>query len=230
MKNTVLLIGLSGVILVGGCRKEDANGPVDLGHGYFPTDVGHWVEYDVDTAWLNENDQISGHRYYHLRELLESAFTDAEGRTAQRIERYVLDSLGDWVIHDVWAQTRSATAAERTEENRRYLKLTFPTHNGEYWDLNVYNTQEPIEVEFQDVDQPWSANGLHFDSTVTVRSTFLNNLVDTLIYIERYAKHAGLVYRQVDSSNTQFIFLDTLPPVPRTRGWYLHQTITAYGP
>ncbi|MCB0790531.1 MAG: hypothetical protein H6595_14290 [Flavobacteriales bacterium] len=229
MNRWTLLIPLAGLVLAAGCRKDD-HGHVDLGHAYFPTGIGHWVEYVVDSAWIDEANQITGHRTYHLRELLESELIDDEGRTAQRVERYVLDSLGEWAIRDIWTQTRNSTSAERTEENRRYLKLSFPPHEGEYWNLNVYNAEDPLEVEYQMVDQPWSANGLNFDSTLVVRSTFLNNLVDTLIYIERYAKHVGMVDRQVDSSNTQFIFNDTLPPAPRTRGWYLRQTITAFGP
>lgn len=206
--------------VIPGCKKDDPVS-VDLGYGYFPTEVGRWIEYRVDSSWIDEESNTNGLLSYRLREVIDSAYIDPAGRQAQRIERFVWDSLdGAWRIRDVWTQTRNETAAERTEEDRRYLKMSFGVRAGERWNLNVYNSQEDLEVGFEEVHVPWTVDGLSFDSTVLVTSDYPNNFVDTLIYMERYAKHIGLVERSVDSSETQNGL---------TKGLYFRQVILAHG-
>ncbi|MCB0794527.1 MAG: hypothetical protein KDB88_07295 [Flavobacteriales bacterium] len=216
----MMLAGSIALLLVPGCRRDDP-APVDLGYGYFPTRVGSWVEYQVDSSWLDEAFQQSGNISYRLLERIDSSYIDLGGRRAERIERFVQDSLGNWIIRDIWTQTRNSVAAERTEEDRRFLKMIFPVRAGERWNLNAYNSQDDLEVGFGIADVPWSANGLSFDSTAVVQSYYPNNPIDTIIYWERYAKHVGLVERIVDSSETQ---------LSGTRGWYFRQVVVDHGP
>jgi hypothetical protein len=201
----VLFACAATVLIVSGCKKDDPE-RVDLGLGYFPTNIGHWVEYAVDSNWQDQQttpgDSIH-HSHFALREELVEAFTDPEGRAAQRIVRSRPDEQGAWVPQDVWWQTLNTTKAERTEENMRRVKLVFMPHTGVYWNTNAPNTQEAFELTYSEVDVPWSVNGMSFDSTLLVKTTYMNNLIVRRTYYERYAKHVGLVYRQVDSTNTQ---------------------------
>jgi hypothetical protein len=222
------LLLLIAIALVGAGCKKDEPVPVDLGYGYFPTRVGQWIEYRVDSSWIDEQNNVQGAITYPLREVQESNFTDPEGRPAQRIVREVKDSLGNWGPKDVWWQMKDNFRVERAEENLRKIKLVFPVRDGQTWNTNAENTETPLELTYEDRDQPWSVNGLTFDSTCVVRTTFVNNLVDTVRYFERYAKNVGLVYRQVDVSNTQYFTVnDQL--IPQTAGNYLRMTVVAYG-
>jgi hypothetical protein len=224
----VLLFLMATALLGAGCKKDEPV-PVDLGYGYFPTRVGHWVEYQVDSSWFDEENNVTGTLTYPLRELIESDFTDPEGRPAQRILREVKDSIGNWGPRDVWWQMKDNFRVERSEENLRKIKLVFPVRGSQTWNTNAENTAAPLELTYESWDEPWSANGLSFDSTCLVRTTFVNNLVDTVRYFERYAKNVGLVYRQVDESNTQYFDLGGGQLVPRTEGNYLRMTVVAYG-
>ncbi len=207
-------------LLLPGCRK-DGPAAVDLGYGYFPVKQGLWVEYVVDSSWNFEPLGVSGAVRYRLREVIDSVYIDPAGRIAQRIERSVWDSVeAEWRIKDVWTQTRQAAQAERTEENLRLLKMVFPVRAGQRWNLNAFNDQSDLEMGYADIDRPWQQDGLFFDSTVVVRSYFPNNLVDTLIIRERYARNVGLVERLKDTSNTQ---------PAGTTGWYFRQVVTAHG-
>ena len=218
-RRTLVVAGALALLLPA-CRKDETT-PVDLGYGYFPVERGAWVEYLVDSSWSFESIGISGSLRYRLREVVDSVYTDPEGRMAQRIERFVWDTLmNDWRIKDVWTQTRQSTYAERTEEDVRLLKLTFPAKVGERWNLNAFNSLRDMEVGYDAVDVPWQHGSLSFDSTALVRNYYPNNQVDTLIYRERYAKTVGLVERIRDTSNTQ---------VNGTNGWYFRQVITAHG-
>ena len=212
------------VLLLAGCRKED---PVirDLGFAYFPVALGTWVEYQVDSIWRNDDLGVHDSVSYRLLERIEEHYTDPAGRPANRILRYVRNEEGEWQVRDVWTSTRDERAAELTEENLRRLKLSFPVRNGRRWDMNVYNTEQELEVAHREVDRPWSVNGLSFDSTVVVRSTVEPNAIIRRDFEERYAKHVGMVEKTWVETNTQF------PPTgpARVRGFWLRMTVVDHG-
>ncbi len=201
---SLLLLALGSLVL-GSCSKDEDPAYIDLGYSYFPTDVGTWAEYTVDSLSVRRQpgDTDTVAISYVLREALVENITDAQGRPAQRVIRYTKDNNGSWLPKDVWSQTRDNERAERTEENQRRLKLLFPPKSTYEWNTNVTNNNAEFELEYQEIDQPWSVNGMTFDSTVLVVSTYPNNPFFIKIYKERYAKHVGLVYREVDSSQTQ---------------------------
>lgn len=224
MKHAAPALLLLLLATMAGCRKDEET-PYDPGYAYFPTDPGRWVEYRVDSAWRNDPVGLWDSTSYQLREEITNHFTDAEGRPAQRLLRSRLDSTGNWGPKDVWWQVRTTRNAERSEENQRRIKLIFPPRTGQYWNTNALNTGQPYELTYLEVDVPWSINGMSFDSTLLVKTTYPNNAVVANTYYERYAKHVGLVYRQVDSTNTQY----TSGGI-QVRGTWYKQVITAYGP
>ena len=225
MKNSWYLFGSICLLsaIGSGCKKDEgAPKAIDLGMGYFPTDTGRWVEYAVDSIWRNDLTAQYDSLHYPLMERITNAFLDPEGRPAQQLIRYKQDSTsGEWYPKDVWWQVRTATEAERAEENERRIKLIFPARTGATWNTNATNTRTPYELTYEAVDVPWSVNGLNFDSTLLVKGTYLNNAVITNTYYERYAKHIGLIYREVDSTNTQ---------TTGVRGTWYKQVVTGYGP
>lgn len=224
MKNTFIVLVVL-LLVVPGCKKDDPPPPIDLGHVYFPTDTGRWIDYAVDTVWRNDLTGVTDSTSYALREKIVNDFTDPEGRPAQRLIRFKQDSAsGNWMPKDVWWQVRGTTQAERSEENQRRIKLIFPPRTGQYWNTNALNTEREYELTYLEVDVPWSINGMSFDSTLLVKTTYPNNAVITNTYYERYAKHVGLVYRQADSTNTQIV-----NGVVKIRGTWYKQVITGYG-
>ena len=202
MKNTFLPFLFVSAALLTGC-KDDKVVPTDLGYGYWPVNTGHWVEYEVDSTYLDErNDQnIRYEAHYNLRERIDTQYVDPEGRLSQRIERLVLDSTGEWNIKDVWTQTRESSTAEKTEENLRKLKMTFPVRSYQLWNAHVYigddgldfTTDDEMEMAYGDIDVTWSNGILSFDSTCTTECTYQTNIVVTKVLEERYAKNVGMV-------------------------------------
>ena len=220
-----LLILVAVGVTFASCKK-DTTQPVDLGYEYFPTGLGKWIEYQVDSTWYDEFNSIAGTVSYRMRETIFENFTDPEGRTAQRIRRQVLDTAGVWHTRDIWWQVRDNHAAEKTEENLRRLKLSYPVGLNRYWNANIYNTDEELELTYGDLNTPFSVNGMSFDSTVTVESTYFNNIIDTISFNERWAKHVGMVQKKWIRSNSQW---DSLIGEFRTTGWTLRMTAVAYG-
>lgn len=214
--------GMAGILalsVLAGCKK-DAEEPLPMGYDFFPLRVGHWVEYEVDSMWrddvLNVYDSVS----YRLLERVHETYTDAEGRTAFRILRYVADQAGEWQIRDVWTSYTDERYAEKTEENKRRLKLSFPVRQTRTWDVNVYNTDAELEVAYRELDEPWSSDSLSFEKSVLVRNVLPANSVLRRDYEEHYVREVGLVEKSWEETNSQ---------VTGVRGFRLRMVAVAYG-
>jgi hypothetical protein len=232
-------------LFLSSCYLEDDDLPF-IGYKYYPTELGKYVEYQVDSVW--QDDPIgpigSAESHYFLRELNESTFVDEEGRPAIRVERYwkqnALAEFSD--IKDVWHRTRTSKIAEQNEENIVFIKHNFPVKAGKNWDGNSRNTLESLQLayhqttlpevwdyEYINVHEPYTINGFVFDSTVTVlqmdRAAFFGLNVFAR---EVYAKDIGLVHKQLN-------IMDIQPPTSGdpndtdTVGFSFEMVITDFG-
>lgn len=213
------IVGLLSLSVLAGCKKDPVD-PVPLGYEFYPLRVGHWVEYEVDSMWrddvLNVHDSVS----YRLLERVYETYTDAEGRTAYRIRRYVADGSGEWQVRDVWTSYMDERYAEKTEENKRRLKLSFPVREARTWDVNVYNSDEKLEVAYRELDEPWASDSLSFEKSVMVRNVLPANSVIRRDYEEYYVREVGMVQKRWEESNSQ---------TTGVRGFRMRMVAVAYG-
>lgn len=198
-----ILFVVAGVFsLFTACRKDEKI--PDAGYSYFPDNVGHWCIYDVDSTVYDEFAHDTLYYHYQVKEILQSNFTDNSGRQAIRVERYKrmyndtvsIDSL-PWVISRVWSFIRTSSEGEKVEENQRFIRLTFVPRTGNKWDGNLYNTIGEWKYKYTEVDKPYSINSMYFDSTLNVLQKLDTNMLNYRIYNERYARHVGLIEKDV---------------------------------
>jgi len=180
-----------------GCRKDVAVEDINAGYNYFPAEKGYYVIYKADSIVYNDFTGTIDTFSFELKEIIESLFTDAEGRTAQRIERYkrLSDTL-PWTISNVWYSVRTASAAEKVEDNVRFMKLSFPVKKNKKWNGNVYNVLNEKTYKYTSVDVPYQNQYLSFDSSATVLQDDFATLISTDYAVEIYARNAGLVYKK----------------------------------
>ncbi len=186
-----------------GCKKD---GPAtnDPGYSYFPEAVGHYCIYEVDSTVY---DAFTGDTFsyrYQVKEVIESFFTDNEGRQAMRVERYkrpYIDSIAydslPWTISRVWTFVRTNARAEKVEENQRFIRLSFVPRVGKTWNGNAFNTIGEWEYKYLEVDEPYMINSASFDSTLLVEQKLDTNKLYWKWYRERYARHAGMIEKTV---------------------------------
>jgi len=184
--------------LFSACKKETEDMSVEMKYSYYPNNIGHWVIYKVDSIIWDDNftpPRIDTFHYY-IKELIESNFYDNSGRQAQRLERYFRrnDTL-EWTIKDVWYSNVTASAAEKVEENERFVKLVFPVIPGHIWNGNVYNTRDEWDYEYTAVDEQLSINSLNFDSTLTVKQYEDSTAINKDYSEEKFAKNVGLIFK-----------------------------------
>lgn len=178
--------------------KNDTVVPADAGYNYFPVNVGHYCVYDVDSVVYDDFEHDTDYYHYQIKEVLESVYSDNEGREAIRVERYKRsnDTL-PWVISRVWTFCRTQTTAEKIEENERFIRLTFPVRKDKQWNGNAFNTIGEWKYKYTSVDDPFMLNNLSFDSTLLVVQKNESNLLNHRYYEERYAKKVGMIEKNV---------------------------------
>ena len=206
MRNILFFILLAGVMIFS-CKKDASTAPsVDLGYNYFPTEVGRYVIYEVDSIAYDDKTHPPDTTRYLLKEVIADTFIDNSGRLALRIERFKkmynktisYDSM-NWVGPRVWYANRTSSTAEKVEENVRYLKLAFPISKGKKWNGNTYNTFDQKDYEVVSFDQPETINNIPMDSVVTVKQFEKIDFIEYIYEAEKYARNIGLISKVHDS-------------------------------
>lgn len=204
------------------CKKDLAL-PPDLGYNYYPTTVGWYIEYEIDSIVYNDFTNSIDTIHYFLKEVIESEFENASDSISFRIERFKKNNITDeWIISDVWFGTRNKRYIIRSEENIPYVKMIFPVKNGARWNGNTYNTLQEQIYEYIKKDESFQINNLSFDSTVTIKQLENINLIEKQESKEVYARNIGLIYKEI-------IDLKTEVNGTIKRGYIYTQKIKSYG-
>ncbi|MFN5324001.1 MAG: hypothetical protein ACK5C5_03705 [Bacteroidota bacterium] len=180
-------------------KKDDATPKASDGfyYAYAPTKVGQEVVYNVSEITKDGFNGLEDTIHYQLREVVESEFSDLEGRPSLRIERYVReDTASAWFIQDVWSSTLLGDRFEKNEENTVYIKLRFPIKDGLEWNGNLLNQFPAQTYRFTSINIPTVVSGLTFDSTLTVLQNDYEDLLEKKYEVEQYAAGVGLVYKE----------------------------------
>jgi hypothetical protein len=164
------------------------------------------VIYNVDSIvhGTNDNNNDDSVYYYHfqIKEVIDTPFTDLQGRERQVVIRYYRpDTSQAWTIRNVWSQWLSSQYAYRYEDNIAYHKMSFPISNQINWNYNDMNTLDEIVFEFNDIHHSGTYNSFSFDSTVTIILKDwedYDNPVERIYEEEVYAAGVGVVFKRSD--------------------------------
>lgn len=202
------------------CTRETASIETDLGQEYFPLQIGRVWEYQVDSIIFDpagNSVDVDSTRSW-VREEIIGSYVDAAGDTIFQTERYVRsDTTHHWQISKVLALSKNARQATRTEDNLRFVKMTFPLKKGARWDGNQYIDDalritvagEVLEMfkdwqsEVLDQAATWS-NGIRlFDDVALIAHADSENLIEYRFAQEVFARHIGLIYAEIRILDTQ---------------------------
>lgn len=223
MKKAIFFILISITVLAISCKKDKVLPPVDMGYNYFPINIGHWVAYQVDSIVWDDFTQRVDTFHYQIKEVVESEFTDAEGRNTQRIERYIKTTdTSSWQIKNVYYWNRTPAIAEKTEQNVKYARLIFPVVKNEKWNGNMYNVFESQNYKYAYVDKPDDYSGISFDSTLSVLQKDEEYAISKDYQEEIYARNVGMIYKRYTSISTK-------PTGEITKGVDYQYVIISYG-
>ncbi|MBC7861684.1 MAG: hypothetical protein IAF38_01845 [Bacteroidia bacterium] len=221
MKFIKFLVFLLPFAMLVSCKKDKpvAEKP-DLGYDYYPDQLGRYVIYDCDSTVYQQIYDSTKIYKFQIKEVIDSLFTDNQGRPALRISRYkklisiysgftlpntsiILNTdtvlfTDSFKIQDVWWANKTTTTAEVVEENNRYTKLIFPVEENKTWNGNANNTLGPWDYEYINMDEPLTLGTLSFDKTCHVNQFNSQGIVIyKKIYDEKYARGVGMIYKEI---------------------------------
>ncbi|MDQ3109587.1 MAG: hypothetical protein M3R17_06795 [Bacteroidota bacterium] len=202
LSTRIFFVLTAAFFLISSCKKDQAI--PDTGYSYFPDNIGHWCIYEIDSTIYDDFNNDTTYTRCQVKEVLESYFTDNSGRRAIRVERYYrpyIDTVPyanlPWTLSRVWAFVRTPSEAEKVEEDQRFIRLAFVPRKDKKWNGNAYNTIGEWSYKYKSVDEPYTINSMTFDSTLNVLQKVDTNLLNYRIYNERYARHIGMIEKNV---------------------------------
>lgn len=224
------------------CKKDTVKA-VDLGKDYFPLEIDFWQEYRVDSITFSDfTDPVSiDTASYYLKEIIESDYLDLSDETNFRLEQYKRYENTPWFIHNVFSQKATNMNFQKVEHDLRFIKFAFSPELDRTWNGNIYIDviDEPV-LDFYNpnkfewvytitgVDERLQIGTFTFDSCVTILQIDEENLFEKKYSKEIYAKHVGLVYKELLILETQAA-PSTAPFVERAEnGFILQYTISDY--
>ncbi len=221
MKDLIYLLPLAILVFIfAACGEELDDSEINFGYAYFPTEIGQVNVYQVDSTIYNLfSDSVYTHTW-QVREEVIGEDTDAEGRPRFRLDMRQRQDDISWngVSPTIWYSVKTPEVAERLEGNLRFLKLVFPTFEGEQWKGNSYiDTEDAQFVGYNDwlyriteVDAPKTVGATSYDKSLTVVQNDFSNLQQKIYAEEVYAEGIGLVFKEYQDLKLQ---APSLPPL-----------------
>ncbi len=223
-KRIYLFLTFVTLIVFVGCKKETGSLHSAELTEYMPMQVGKFITYRVDSLLFVDFGRKDTIVSSQAKDVVAELFKDNLGRDAYRIVRYQRDlastNEADWAPIMTYTVIPSRETVELVENNLRFQKLKLPIREGFSWHGNTFLPGNPYEYfsnfsndedmpywdyTYQDVDFPLSINNFDFDSTITIHQiadssnvpiTEPYGLAYKNYWIEQYAKHIGLVFRE----------------------------------
>lgn len=208
----VSIFAIAGILWMASCETTPDTYAVEPGLEYFPLEVGKYIIYEVDSTIFDPTGDTTVYfSKTFVKEEITDTLLDNVGNTLYRVERLQrqADTL-PWQIHKVLTLSKTEEQAIRTEDNLRFIKLTFPIKKNNSWNGLVHFDParivtvagESIEMfknwdyRIESVDEPETIGALNFDKIATLQEADNENNLELRISREKYAKDVGLVYAE----------------------------------
>lgn len=223
-------------LLLVSCKKKKEEEASVLGLDYYPTTLGRFVEYDVDSTIYNDLPADTIFYKYRIKEKLTENFTDNQGKPAIRLERYIkkfnpaksYDSI-PYAIKEVWMVNADSKSIQVVESNIRFTKIIFPVSLNSSWNGNANNNLGESIYTYFYIDKSEAINGKSLSSVLAVKQKDDKTLISKQYNIEKYAKGIGLVYKEIQDIYSNGVVSGVAIENRIEKGLIYKQTLIRYG-
>lgn len=223
-------------LLLTSCKKKKEDEVSVLGLDYYPTKLGRFVVYDVDSTVYNDLNQDTTYFKYRIKEKLVDNFTDNQGRPAIRLERYIkmfdpnkpYDSI-PYTMKEVWMVNADSKSIQVVESNIRFTKMTFPVALNASWNGNANNSLGENTYSYVYIDRSQTIKGKSLSAVLEVKEKDDRTLISKQYFVERYAKDVGLVYREIQDIYSNAVVAGVAIEDRIEKGLIYKQILVSYG-
>lgn len=245
MMKTIKLLLFCLVLFFISCGDNKIEDPNENLYGYefFPLDIGYTWEYQVDSVLIVQGGISNIISTSYIQERITELISDENGEKVYRLERsYRSDLNANWTLQDVWRTAMTDSRATRTEENLRFIKLTFPAVQNTKWDGNVFfDSDQEFTIaangiavfqdwnyKIEDTELSRTYNGAEYNRVLHVSHIDEESLITRRFSEEYYAEGVGLVERNMQifdsqNSNIELSWLDRAE-----KGFQINQTLLSF--
>jgi hypothetical protein len=189
----------------------------------FPAFPGKFWEYRVDSVVYDKGPnglKRDSSRSFIRYEVLDTLKTILGDTSLFVLRSWRPDDSSAWKMQDVLQIERTKARLEWQEGNLRFVKLVAPLNPGDNWNGNQYipeNTTvfiagEPLQIfknwlpySLEKVSASESIGEFTYEDVFTILQTRAENLIEYRFSTEKYARGAGLVYREMAIFDTQIL-------------------------
>ncbi len=206
MRRISLLFIAAALLVISSCKKTEELPVLPLSD-YYPLKAGKYVTYNLDSIVYYTNFNTSAvTKSYQVKLVTDAQITDAMGRPAWRIIRYIrTGTTGPWTADNVFMAVNTGNSIEYIENNLRFIKLVSPIRQDYTWQGNKYIDVSSLgsqikyldgwDYTYDSINVKSTIGTIPVDSTIKVAQIDNRTSIDRTFSEEKYAKGIGLVYR-----------------------------------
>lgn len=187
------------------CKERKLTPPENLFEGYYPLTQGEYIIYAAKR--VNFVNAVADSALFQIKEINMGKFTDQEGNTNYRIERFKRKTNEEeWLIDSVWAIIDKKDRIIKVENNIPYIKMVYPINKDTKWDGNIMNSNQykcggydcklTDNSSYSNIATSFTVNGKVFDNTLTVNNIGVVSTIDSILGKNIYSKEIGRVYTE----------------------------------
>lgn len=211
-----LLVLILPVLFFACAKREIDPYQTDMGYEYFPLEVGQYRTYAVDSIVFGQSgaDTISS----QIRETIVEELGDGTEKKYRVLREQRATADADWHVNTVWWIVKEDNRIIQTEENLKFIKLTFPVNLGTSWSGNAFFDDRTIikigsenleffkEWDYQIVGRgSYVIDGVSYDEVFHVQEADFETSIELRESTAIYAKGVGLIERTQKILDTQCI-------------------------
>lgn len=168
---------------------------------YVPVNIGKYITYRLDSTVFTSFGANTETHSYQEKHVVDAEITDASGRKAYRILRFIRDTAGlqPWSSAGTYSITLADSVLEVNENNLRILKMVRPITEYNTWRGNRYLPENAFgtlytfnndfrmdlwDYTYSDIDASLTVKGKIYNDVVTVDGideTFNANAANTTV-------------------------------------------------
>lgn len=195
MNRVFILIGILLILGLSSC-KEETEEAVDMGYDYFPTEVGFYQIYKVDSTVFDDfNDTIYTYSY-QVKMTIEEQLINDEDLQRFRWRKSTKTDTTNWTFCKNYSIDINKSNLQTVIEDVRYMNLVFPVSVGNTWDYNSMNTFDSLSSIYTDINFDKTILGENYTNCVEVTYQDDVNLIQEYVHIQLYSRNVGMIHRK----------------------------------
>jgi hypothetical protein len=195
-----LFISLLIVTVLFQACSDKTTDPVNT-YDYYPLTIGHFMIYDVNETTYSSGQKDPVVVNYQEKDEISRVSVNTDGSSTYIVSRSTRNTASGY-----WQKVKEYSIQQYPDklifnvDNQSLVPLVFPVDPKLTWNGNMYNTLDPENYLYEDINQPYQIGTLSFDKTLTlVERRDTTSVIDYDLGLKRFALGVGLIYDEQTS-------------------------------